>query len=145
LFLELARTPSWEEPEASIGPLNVKTSSDPAKIIGPGRQEYGSFVRSGKGFAVTHCSRVGQVLSLEPVTTGKGSFLEVSAEDGQPIGLAKLNPPTGPGVEIDADPEVDSALIVSCVLASFVVDPALVAESGAAKDAGAVQDGESSQ
>jgi len=129
--IEVGRIPGEGVPgvEAIIGPLNRHASSGlAAQIIGLDEQLYGCFAESGDGFTVSHESRHGHVLTLSPVNTAKGSFLEIEAEGGHPICLVRLNDPNSPGVEIDADPDVDGFLIVSCVLACFVARPELLAD-----------------
>jgi len=128
--IEMGRAKNFDMVEAIIGPLtNHAASGLVAEIFGPDGNLYGSFVQRGNGFAVQHKSKPGNVLTLDPVKTAKGSFLEIAAEDGQPICLARLNDPNSPGVEIDADPDVDSFLLVSCVLASFVSRPELLGDT----------------
>jgi hypothetical protein len=125
--IELGRTADLEVAEASVGPLPL-TSADSlsAKIIGPGQKLYGYFVENGSGFAVNHIDpRNGIALTLDPVKTSTGSFLELAAH-GQPVCLAKLNDPQGQGIEIDADPDVDVFLILLCVLACFAARPELL-------------------
>lgn len=125
--LLLGRTPTLEAAEATIGPLHHTLPPDiAANIVGPDGQLYGFFKQDGARFAVTHHSRAGNVLTLEPVKTASGSFLEIAAEDGIPICLAQLNDPKGPGVVIDANPDVDAFLIISCVLACFVARPEIL-------------------
>jgi len=125
--IEMGTVKDFIAADVIIGPLNPCSSSGVvAELIGPDGQVYGSFSRNGDaGFVVTHTSRAGNVLSLDPVTTSKGSFLEIAAE-GHPVCLVQLNDPTGKGVEIDSDPDVDAFLIVSCVLASLVAAPELL-------------------
>jgi len=126
--IELGRRQHLDASEATIGPLNCHSSPGlAANIIGPDGQLYGYFMQDGIGFAVKHKSQSGNAITLEPVMTSKGSFLEIAA-DGHPICLARLTNPNGHGVEIDADPDVDSFLIVSCVLACLVARPGLLGD-----------------
>jgi hypothetical protein len=130
--LEISLTTSWEAPEATIGPFCwPELSNSEAKIIGPTGEEYGLFAKRGQSFCVSHKSQsdgddgdvLSDVLTLDPVKTSDGSpVLEVLAGDGMPLGSARLNEEDG-DVEIDTDPAVDSVLIVSCVLASFLSNP----------------------
>lgn len=125
--LEISRTSSWQTPHATIGPFSwPESSSSEATIVGPAGDEYGSFAKRGQSFRVSHKSQGdNDVLTLDPVMTREGCpVLEVSAGDGMPVGSARLNE-EDEDVEIDADPDVDGALIVSCVLASFVSNPGL--------------------
>lgn len=129
--IEVGRIPCEGGPvvEAMIGPLTSHAPSGlAAQILGPDMQLYGFFAEDGHGFTVSHASRHGHVLTLSQVKTAKGSFLEIEAEGGHPICLARLNDPNSSGVEIDADPDVDGFLIVSCVLACFVARPELLAD-----------------
>jgi hypothetical protein len=124
--IEMGTSKGFIRADVIIGPLNQCSSAGVvAEFIGPGGQVYGSFSGSGDFcFRVTHGSRNSHVLSLDPVTTSKGAFLEVAAE-GHPVCLVNLNDPGGAGIEIDLDPDIDAFLIVSCVLASLVAAPEL--------------------
>jgi len=124
--IEMGTVKDFIAADVIIGPLNQVSSGAVAEIIGPDGQVYGSFLRSGdSGFVVTHTSRPGNVLTLDPVTTKRGlPFLEIAAE-GHPVCLVKLNH-DGAGVEIEPDPDIDAFLIVSCVLASLVAAPELL-------------------
>lgn len=126
--LEVGSTKEFQAPDASVGPLNsCVPGGAAAELFGPKAERYGSFQRTSKGgFTVTHKSRAPPVLSLDPVTTEKGSFLEIAA-DGHPVCLVNLGGHESDGVEFEPDPDIDASLIVCCVLACFGAAPGLLA------------------
>lgn len=125
--LEVGRAQDLSRIDVTIGPVGDSSITYlAASIKGPDGQLYGYFVHDGDGFAVRHHSQSHRVLILQPVKTASGSFLEIAAEDARPVCLVRLDDSCGHGVEIDADPDVDGFLLVSCVLACFVAKPELL-------------------